>query len=90
MDKCASYAEKKSKVDANLSSTELTPAANTESYLFSIMKPNLVHEDMVITINVATEKQPADYWILDTGATNHITRNRHLFESCKPMVNVEY
>jgi hypothetical protein len=34
-DKRASYAaEKKSKVDANLASTELTAAANTESFLF--------------------------------------------------------
>jgi len=67
-DKWASYAEKKSKVDANLASTELTPAANTESFLFSIIK-----EDTVITVNVATGKQPADYWIFDTGATNHVT-----------------
>jgi hypothetical protein len=52
----ASYAaENKSKVDANLASTELTPAANTESFLFSIIK-----ENTVITVNVATEKQPAD------------------------------
>jgi len=55
-DKLASYvAEKKSKVDANLASTELTPAANTKSFLFSI-----IQEDMVITVNVATEKQSAD------------------------------
>ena len=89
-DKWASYAEKKSKVDANLASTELTPAANTESFLFSIMKPNSVHEDTVITVNVATEKQPADYWILDTGATNHVTGNRHLFESFHPMAKGEH
>jgi len=74
-------AKKKSKVDVNLASTELTPAANTESCLFLIMKPNSFHEETVITVNVATEKQPADYWILDTGATNHHTGNRHYFES---------
>jgi len=54
-DKWASYAENKSKVDANLASTELTPAANTESVLFAIMKPNSVHEHTLITVNVATE-----------------------------------
>jgi len=38
-DKWASYAaEKKSKVVVNLASTELTPAANTQSFLFSIIK----------------------------------------------------
>ena len=84
-DKWASYAEKKSKVDANLASTELTPAANTESFLFSIIK-----EDTVITVDVATEKQPADYWILDTGATNQVTGNRHLFESFHPMAKGEH
>jgi len=42
-DKWASYAEKKSKVDVNLASTELTTAANTESFLFLIIKPNSVH-----------------------------------------------
>jgi len=55
-DKWASYAEKKSTVDANLASTELTPAENTESCLFLIMSPNSVHQAMVITVNVATEK----------------------------------
>jgi len=37
------------------------------------MKPKSVHEGTVITVNVATEKKLADYWILDTGAANHIT-----------------
>jgi hypothetical protein len=74
-----------SKVDANLASSELTPAANTESFLFSI-----INEDTVITVNVATEKQPADYWILDTGATNHVTGNSHLFESFYPMAKGEH
>jgi hypothetical protein len=54
------------------------------------MKPNSVHADTVITVNVATEKQPADYWILDTGATNHVTGNRHLFESFHPMAKGEH
>jgi len=90
-DKWASYAaEKMSKVDADLASTELTPAPNTESFLFSIMKPNSVHEDTVITVNVATEKQPADYLILYTGATNHVTGYRHLFESFHSMAKGEH
>jgi len=91
MDKWASYAaEKKSKVNANLASTEWTPAANTESFLFSIMNPNSVHEGTVITVNVATKKQPADYWMLDTGATNQVTGNRHLFKSIHPMAKGEH
>jgi len=53
----ASYpAEMKAKVDANLASTELTPAANTESFVFSIINPNSVYEDTMITVNMPTEK----------------------------------
>ena len=74
-DKWASYAEKKSKVDANLASTELTPASYTESFIFSIIK-----QDTLMTVNLAAEKQPADYWILDTGATNDFTGNHHLYQ----------
>ena len=54
------------------------------------MKPNSVHEDTVITFTVATEKQPADNWILDTGATNHVTGNHHLFESLNHMAKGEH
>jgi len=32
----------------------------------------------MITVNVAAEKRSADYWILDTGVTNHVTGNQHL------------
>jgi hypothetical protein len=35
---------------------------------------------MVITINVATEKQPANNCIFGTGATNQVTGNCHLFQ----------
>jgi len=87
----ASYAaKKKSKVDGNLVSTELTLAANTESFLVSIMKPNSVHEDTVIMVNVAKQKHPGDYCMLDTCARNHITGNRHLFESFHPMAKGEH
>jgi len=44
----------------------------------------------VITVNVATEKQPADYCILDSGATTDVTGNRHLFESFNPMAKGEH
>ena len=85
-DQWATYAaEQKSTVDANLASTEFAPAANTESFLFSIIKPNSVYEDTLITVNVATETQPADYWILDTSVIHHVTGNRHLFKSFHPM-----
>ena len=87
-DMWVSYAaENKSKVDANLTSTEWTLAANAETFLFSIIKPNSVHEDTVITVNVATEKHPADCWILHTCETNHVTGNCLLFQSFHPMAN---
>jgi hypothetical protein len=73
-----------------LAATELAPVANTESLLFSIKKPNSVHQDTVIKVNVATEKQPADYWIRDTGATNHVTGHCHLRESFNPMASGEH
>jgi hypothetical protein len=49
-----------------------------------------VHEVTVITVNVATEKQHGDYWILDTCPTNHVTRNRYHFEPINPMGKREY
>jgi len=89
-DMWASYAEMKSKVDPNFASTELTPAANTESFLFSIRKPNPVHEDTVIMLNVASEKQPANCWILNTSTTHNVTGNHHLFQSFHPMAKDEH
>jgi hypothetical protein len=35
----------------------------------------------VITVYVASTNRTADCWIPDTGASNHLTGNRHLFES---------
>jgi hypothetical protein len=78
------------KIDTVLASTELTPAANTESFLCSIIQSNSVIEDTVITVNVATENQPADYWIFVTGARNHITGNRHLVKFFHPMAKGEH
>jgi hypothetical protein len=44
----------------------------------------------VITVNVASANRSADYWILDTGATNHVTGNRHLFETFHSMAKGEH
>jgi len=41
-------------------------------------------------VNMATEKQPADYWILDTCATNHVTGNLHHFQSFHPIAKEEH
>ena len=46
--------------------------------------------DSVITLNVVSTNQSADYWILDTCSTNHITGNRHLCESFDPMTKGEH
>jgi hypothetical protein len=43
---------------------------DTESFLVSM-----------VTINMASAFASSDYWILESGVTNHVTRNRHLFES---------
>ena len=37
--------------------------------------------DSLITVNVASANRSADHWILDTGATNHVAGNCHLFET---------
>jgi len=44
----------------------------------------------VITVNVASANRSANYWILDNGATNHVTRNRHLFETFHPLAKGEH
>jgi len=81
-DKWAAYAEKKKRDDANLASA--TPAStsalnnDTESFLF-LATPQ--ENGSVITVDIASTNRPADYWIQDTGATNHVTGNCHLFES---------
>ena len=46
--------------------------------------------DSVVTVNVASANRSADYWILDTGAINHVTGNRHLFETFHPMAMGEH
>jgi len=46
--------------------------------------------DYVITVNVASANVSANYWILDTGVTNHVTNNRHLFETCHAMPKGEH
>jgi hypothetical protein len=53
------------KSDANMAS-----GIDMESFLFSM-----------VTIYMASALASSDYWIFDSGATNHVIRNRHLFES---------
>jgi len=83
--KWASY--KKSKSDANLATS--TYIAESESFLFSVIHSDST-PDSVITVNVASANRSADYWILDTGATNHVTGNCHLFETFHPMAKGEH
>jgi hypothetical protein len=46
--------------------------------------------DTVITVNLAPANRSANYWILDTGATDHITGNRHLFKIFHSMAKGEH
>jgi hypothetical protein len=46
--------------------------------------------DAVIMVYVASVNRSADYWILDTGATNHVPGNYHLFETFLSMANGEH
>jgi len=89
--KWASY--EKSKSDGNLASTASTAIAESESFLFSVIYSDPIPDstpDSVITVNVASANRSADYWILDTGATNHVTGNRHLFETFHSMAKGEH
>jgi hypothetical protein len=91
--KWASY--EKSTSDANLASTasSCTAEFESEAFLFSVIQYDPVPDstpDSVITVNVASANRSADYWILDTGATNHVTGNRHLFEAFHPMAKGEH
>jgi len=91
--KWASY--DKSKGDANLASTASTSTAEFESelFLFSVIHSDPIPDstpDSVITLNVTSAHRSADYWILDTGATNQVTSNRHLFETYHFMANAEH
>jgi len=85
----------KSKSDANLASTTSTSTAEFQSelFLFSVIHSDPIPDstpDSVITVNVASANRSADYWILDTCATNPITSNRHLFEIFHPMAKREH
>jgi len=35
---------------------------------------------LMVTMNMVSAVASSDYWILDSGATNYVTGNRHLFE----------
>ena len=89
--KWASY--EKFTSDANLTSTALTSATESESLLASVIQSDHIPDttpDSVITVNVGLANQTADYWILATGATNHITSNRLLFETFHSMAKGEH
>jgi hypothetical protein len=72
--KWGSYERPKS--DANLATS--TPVAESEWFLFSVIHSDST-PDPVSTVNLASANRSADYWIIDTGATNHVTGNCHLF-----------
>jgi len=59
--KSGPHAAEKSKSGVNVASTASTPAAESESFLFSITKPNTGSEDSVIIENVPAEKRSTDY-----------------------------
>ena len=85
----------KSKSDANLPLTASPSTAKfeSESSLFLVIHSNPIPVSTpgsVITVHVASANRSADYWILDTGATNHITGICHLFETIHPMVKGEH
>ena len=91
--KWASY--EKSKSDPNLAATASSSTAEfeSESFLTSVIYSEPIPDstpDSVITVNVASANRSADYWILDTGATNHVTGNRHLFETFHPTARAEH
>jgi len=91
--------DEKSKSDANMATS--TSTSESESFLFSVIHMDPVSiipsepvsdstPDSAITVDVASANQSADYWILDTGATNHVTGNRHLFATFHPMAKREH
>jgi hypothetical protein len=83
----------KSKSDANLASTASTSVTESESFLFSVIHSDPIPDsspDSVITVNVASANRSADYVILDTGATNHVTGNCPLVENFHSMAKGEH
>jgi len=88
--KWASYEQ--SNCDANPASTPSTSAAESDTFFFSVIQSDPIPDSMpdsVITVNVAAANQSADYWILDPGVTNHVTANRHLFQTFHPLAKGE-
>jgi hypothetical protein len=85
----------KSKSDTNLASTASSSAGEfeSESFLFSGIYSDPISDSMpdsVTMVNLASANRSADYWILDTGATNHVTGNRHLFATIHPITQGEH
>jgi hypothetical protein len=82
-----------SKSDASLASTASSSTAESYSILLSVINSDPVSDsrpDSVTTVNVASANRSADYWILDTGATNHVSGNHHLFETFHPIAKGEH
>jgi len=79
----------KSKSDANLASTASPSIAESESFHFSVIHSDSMPYSM-FTVKVASSNRSANYWILDTGVTNHVTGNHHLFETFHPMAKGEH
>ena len=81
------------KSDGNLASNASISAAESETVHFLVIHSDPVPDstpDSVITVNVALAYVSADYWILETGATNHGTGNCHLFETIHTMAKGEH
>jgi len=90
-----------SKRDANQASTKSTSTGESESFLVpvvhfdhvSVQRSDPVTDstsDSVITVKVELANQCPDDSIPDTRATNHVTGNRHLFETFHPMGKREH
>jgi len=87
--KWASYETSES--DANLAISPST--AESESFLVSVIHSDPLSDstsDSVIMVNVLSANCAADFWILDSGAANHVTGNRHLVQSFHSMGQGEH
>jgi len=84
----ASYETSESNANLALTASTSTAEFQSESFLFSVIHSDLLPDSTpysVITGNLAAAIQSADYWILGTGVTNHVTGNHHLSETSHPM-----
>jgi len=71
-----------------VASTASNSTPKSQSFLFSVIHSDPVSDstaDSRITVIVALANRSVHCWMLDTGATNHVTGNRHLFETFHPI-----